>query len=445
MKSIYNVQFPKVKMSKEQVTSLIEASRKGDEEARHTLVNANMRLVHAVCKRFLNRDIEYDDLFQIGVIGLLKCIDKFNTDYDVQFSTYAVPMMVGEIQRFLRDDGMVRFSRSVKEIGYKISKEDWHDRDPQEIADILEVTLDQVLSALEFLRNRNVRSTDEVVYENDGDPITLNDQLDGDMNEGWEKQFIFREVIGRLEPRDQTIITMRYYEDKTQAEVAAFFKLSQVQISRLEKKALAQLKKMYEEEKDMARSVALGDRDKAIELLKTTTASFKEINRRTGVPVGSLSKLCKEHRPEELRAKAAAKADRERNIGKARAAREEKRKQALAQEQESSITRPKGVQIMTKLVLPSSSSAKDDKITKVDAASIPEELVKGVKEIKEKRNVQLAPVTETTQQGITSNFTYGVNGAGTKQEVTAQLTLALDMIKLLGDNETINFQLTIGK
>lgn len=451
MKSIQNVQFPKVKMSKQQVTSLIEASQKGDKEARDTLVNANMRLVHAVCKRFLNRDIEYDDLFSIGVIGLLKCIDKFNTAYNVEFSTYAVPMMMGEIQRFLRDDQLVRFSRSAKEVGYRIVKEDWHDRDPKEIADELEVTLSMVLSAFEFLRNRNVKSTEDIVTMDGERPITVGDRIHGDINDGWEDQFIFREVIDRLEPRDQTIIRMRYYDDKTQAEVAVFLKLSQVQISRLEKKALAQLKEMYEEEKDMAKA-AVGDRQQAIELLKKTSASFNEISRRTGVPVGSLSKLCKDHRPEELRKEAAARADRGRNIASARAARAEKKKQEQAKKQESSIKRPQGVQIMQKLVLPSSSKAKDDKqVTKVEASEIPDVIVQQAKEIREKRNVapkqevQLTPIPETKEEGLSSTFTYGINGSGSKQEVMAQLTLALDMIKLLGDNDTINFKLSITK
>jgi len=230
-----------------EVKDLIKKSQDGDQEARDTIVQKNMRLVWSVVQRFLNRGYEPDDLFQIGCIGLLKSVDKFDLSYDVKFSTYAVPMIIGEIQRFIRDDGSVKVSRSLKELGNKIrrakdelSKNLGRIPTISEIADYLNISAEDIILAQEA--SRQPSSIHETVYENDGDPITLLDQID-DGNEGkWFDKIALKEAIRELDERERLIVYLRYYKDQTQSEVAERLGISQVQVSRLEKKILQQMK-----------------------------------------------------------------------------------------------------------------------------------------------------------------------------------------------------------
>jgi RNA polymerase sporulation-specific sigma factor len=234
-----------------EVRELIQKSQAGDATARDTLVNANLRLVWSVVQRFINRGYEPDDLFQIGCIGLLKAVDKFDLNYEVKFSTYAVPMIIGEIQRFLRDDGSIKVSRSLKETGNRIRrvKDDLAKvlgRSPtmNEIAQELGITPEEVVLALEA--SRTPTSIHETVFENDGDPITLMDQIADDQEEKWFSKLAIKEVIGKLNEREQLIVYLRYYKDQTQSEVAERLGISQVQVSRLEKKILQQIKKQID-------------------------------------------------------------------------------------------------------------------------------------------------------------------------------------------------------
>jgi RNA polymerase sporulation-specific sigma factor len=230
-----------------EVKELIQKSQAGDQEARDLIVQKNMRLVWSVVQRFLNRGYEPDDLFQIGCIGLLKSVDKFDLTYDVKFSTYAVPMIIGEIQRFIRDDGTVKVSRSLKEMGNKIrkAKDDLSKslgRIPtvSELSEYLDIPAEDIILAQEA--GRAPSSIHETVYENDGDPITLLDQID-DGNEGkWFDKIALKEAINELDERERLIVYLRYYKDQTQSEVAARLGISQVQVSRLEKKILQQMK-----------------------------------------------------------------------------------------------------------------------------------------------------------------------------------------------------------
>nr|WP_263325846.1 RNA polymerase sporulation sigma factor SigF [Neobacillus sp. Marseille-Q6967] len=230
-----------------EVKELIKRSQDGDQDARDLIVEKNMRLVWSVVQRFLNRGYDPDDLFQIGCIGLLKSVDKFDLSYDVKFSTYAVPMIIGEIQRFIRDDGTVKVSRSLKEMGNKIRKAKDElsknlGRVPtvNEISEYLELSPEDVILAQEA--SRAPSSIHETVYENDGDPITLLDQID-DGNEGkWFDKIALKEAIRELDERERLIVYLRYYKDQTQSEVAARLGISQVQVSRLEKKILLQMK-----------------------------------------------------------------------------------------------------------------------------------------------------------------------------------------------------------
>jgi RNA polymerase sporulation-specific sigma factor len=235
-----------------EVKELIKRSQDGDQEARDTIVNRNMRLVWSVVQRFLNRGYEPDDLFQIGSIGLLKSVDKFDLSYDVKFSTYAVPMIIGEIQRFIRDDGTVKVSRSLKETSNKIRKakdelSKVYGRTPtiNEVAEHLDITPEEVVLAQEA--NRAPSSIHETVYENDGDPITLLDQIADQSEDKWFDQIALKEAVEHLDERERLIVYLRYYKDQTQSEVATRLGITQVQVSRLEKKILKQIKEQMGE------------------------------------------------------------------------------------------------------------------------------------------------------------------------------------------------------
>lgn len=234
-------------LSDSEVKKLILLSQQGDMLARDRLVNHNIRLVWSVVQRFLNRGYEPEDLFQIGSIGLLKAVDKFDLSYDVKFSTYAVPMIIGEIQRFLRDDGMVKVSRSLKELANKVRKTKDElskqlDRLPtlHEIAKMMDVEPEEIVFAQEA--NRAPTSIHETVYENDGDPITLIDQIADETETTWFDKLTLRDAITRLSEREQLIVYLRYFKDQTQSEVAERLGISQVQVSRLEKKIIARMK-----------------------------------------------------------------------------------------------------------------------------------------------------------------------------------------------------------
>lgn len=233
-------------LSNDQVRELILRSQEGDKEARDLLVEKNVRLVWSVVQRFINRGYDPEDLFQIGSIGLIKSIDKFDLSYDVRFSTYAVPMIIGEIQRFIRDDGTIKVSRSIKELGNKIriTKEELTkqlNRSPtvQEVADTLDITPEEVAQAQDAIKYPH--SIHETVYENGGEPITLLDQI-ADDDKQWFDKLTLEEAIRSLTERERLIVYLRYYKDKTQSQVAKRLGISQVQVSRLEKKILEEMK-----------------------------------------------------------------------------------------------------------------------------------------------------------------------------------------------------------
>lgn len=240
---------------------LIVLSQAGDEEARRVLVEKNMGLIHHIVKRFLNRGYEAEDLFQIGSIGLLKAIDKFDLSYEVQFSTYAVPMITGEIKRFLRDDGLIKVSRSLKENGWKIrqaSEQLRHQegREPTlcEIAQCTGLEQEDIVMALEA--NVEVESIYKSVYQSDGNEIYLVDKLADSPNgcsdtcysgTDFEKEevlnkMLLKQLLESLEEQERELIILRYYQGKTQVEVAKRLGITQVQVSRLEKKILIRMR-----------------------------------------------------------------------------------------------------------------------------------------------------------------------------------------------------------
>ncbi|MBQ8597961.1 MAG: SigF/SigG family RNA polymerase sporulation sigma factor [Lachnospiraceae bacterium] len=227
-------------------TVLIKRAQAGEKEAREVLIEQNLGLVHHIVKRFLGRGYEAEDLFQIGVIGLIKSIDKFNVAYEVKFSTYAVPLITGEIKRFIRDDGMVKVSRTLKENGMRIkyARERLNNklnREPtlEEIAVEAALTREEVVLAMEA--NIQVESIYKSVYQNDGNEIFMVDQLaDQKKNEQEEvlNHLVIDQLLSCLPQDEQKLITLRYYQDKTQTEVAKVLGISQVQVSRMEKRIL---------------------------------------------------------------------------------------------------------------------------------------------------------------------------------------------------------------
>ncbi len=234
-----------------EIKELIIKSQNGDDQAKEKIVNSNIRLIWSVVQRFLNRGYEADDLFQIGSIGLLKAVDKFDMSFDVRFSTYAVPMIIGEIQRFIRDDGTVKVSRSLKETANKVrkvkdelSKEIGRLPTIKEIADKLGILPEDVILAQEA--SRSPTSIHETVFENDGDPITLMDQISDDSQNKWFDKIALQEAIRNLSERERLIVYLRYFKDQTQSEVAERLGISQVQVSRLEKKILSNIKHQFD-------------------------------------------------------------------------------------------------------------------------------------------------------------------------------------------------------
>ena len=237
-------------LSDEEMVDLLSRSKKGEQEAREKLINCNLKLVFNLVQRFDNRGYELEDLFQIGTIGLMKAIDKFDFSYNVKFSTYAVPMIIGEIRRFLRDDSPVKVSRFLKETAYRIhrareelTKELGREPTLTEIAEELEMPREEIVNALEAVQLP--ASIHETLYQDEGDPIYILDQLsDGKEEERWFDKIALKEVLNKLPEKHKQVILMRFFQDKTQMEVARQIGLSQVQVSRIERQALKNIKEL---------------------------------------------------------------------------------------------------------------------------------------------------------------------------------------------------------
>ena len=232
--------------------ALIKRSHQGDKEARDTLFRENTGLIYSTVKRFQGRGVEREDLFQIGSIGLLKAVDHFDTSFEVKFSTYAVPMIIGEIKRYLRDDGILKVSRSLKENCVRIcrSREELEKRlgrEPgvAEIAAALELPVETVVISMEAAAE--VDSLQKIICQGEGSDISLLDRLPEKVN-GQEQalnRIFLDEMLGKLEAQERLLIYMRYYRDMTQTEIGEKMGISQVQVSRMEKRILQKLKKEY--------------------------------------------------------------------------------------------------------------------------------------------------------------------------------------------------------
>ncbi|MCD7735996.1 MAG: RNA polymerase sporulation sigma factor SigG [Lachnospiraceae bacterium] len=236
-------------LTNEEKEFLFERIRKGDENARELYIKGNLRLVLSVIKRFSNSNENVDDLFQIGCIGLMKAIDNFDTEQNVKFSTYAVPMIIGEIRRYLRDNNSIRVSRSLRDTAYKAiyAKESYtrqNLREPtvNEIAEEIGVSKEDIVYALDAIQSPV--SLYDPVYTEGGDTLYVMDQISDRKNreENWVEVISLREAMERLSEREKHIIELRFYEGRTQMEVAEEIGISQAQVSRLEKNALKSMR-----------------------------------------------------------------------------------------------------------------------------------------------------------------------------------------------------------
>ena len=236
----------------EETLELLKLAKEGDQDAKEQVITQNLGLVWAVARRFIGRGYELEDLYQIGCIGLIKCVDKFDLSYDVKFSTYAVPMIAGEIKRFLRDDGMIKVSRTLKEIAYKVNRtreeilnDTGEEPKLEEVAKILNLDMEEIVASLEA--NVEVESIHKTVYQNDGKEMYLVDKLadEKDEQEGLMNHLLVESLIASLEEHEKEIIKLRYYENKTQNQVADIIGISQVQVSRMEKKILQKMRVSY--------------------------------------------------------------------------------------------------------------------------------------------------------------------------------------------------------
>ena len=238
----------------ETIREQIRLAQQGSKEARERLVVDNAGLIWSVVKRFYGRGYDPEDLYQIGVIGLLKSIDKFDFQYDVKFSTYAVPMILGEIRRFLRDDGMIKVSRPLREtavranaVRERLMKEKNREITVLELAEAMEMKVEDLVPALEA--GREVESLSAVVYAKEGEKgLSLEECIpDQRKEENMVERILLQEALAKLSSIERRVILLRYFEDKTQMDIAKIMGISQVQVSRIEKKVLLSLRRNMEE------------------------------------------------------------------------------------------------------------------------------------------------------------------------------------------------------
>lgn len=233
-----------------QNSELLSLAKKGDNDAMNKLIELNLPLVASISKKFLNRGYEYEDIFQIGSIGLVKAINNFDLNFNVKFSTYAVPMIIGEIRRYLRDNNPIRVSRSLKDIAYKslqvrekLIRNNSKEPTVSEIAKELDLDVESVVMALDAIQDPI--SLFDPVYQDNGDAIFVMDQVQDkkDTDEHWLQEIALKEAIKKLNNREKLVLDLRFYKGRTQIEVADEIGISQAQVSRIEKNALKNMRK----------------------------------------------------------------------------------------------------------------------------------------------------------------------------------------------------------
>lgn len=236
-------------LKNDETMELLKRSREGDVSARDELIEGNLRLVLSVIQKFINRGENADDLFQVGCIGLMKAIDNFDTSLQVRFSTYGVPMIIGEVRRYLRDNSAIRVSRSMRDTAYKVMQvkekilnETLKEPTVEDVAKILGIKREEAAAALDAVQEPV--SLYEPIYSDSGDSVCGMDQISDPKNtdENWIEEIAINEAISKLSDREKNILNMRFYEGKTQMQVASEVGISQAQVSRLEKNAINRIK-----------------------------------------------------------------------------------------------------------------------------------------------------------------------------------------------------------
>ena len=239
-------------LSNKEKEELLRKVKNGDNEAREEFINGNLRLVLSVIQRFQNRGENADDLFQIGCVGLIKALDNFDLNQNVQFSTYAVPMIIGEIRRYLRDNNPIRVSRSVRDLAYKslqvkerLTKETGKEATIEQIAKVLEIDKEEIAFSLDAIQDPV--SLQEPIYNDGSESIYIMDQVKDVKNsdESWADNMTIAEALKKLNDKEKKIVIKRYFDGRTQTEVAEEIGISQAQVSRLEKNALENIKRYY--------------------------------------------------------------------------------------------------------------------------------------------------------------------------------------------------------
>lgn len=230
-----------------QTMLLVKKAQEGDDIAKTTLLEHNSPLIKSIVKRYVGKGVDYDDLYQLGCVGFLKAINNFDQNYDVKFSTYAVPMIAGEIKRFLRDDGSIKVSRAIKGLAYQIQKYIDANRDDENkisieaIAKQFNMTVADVVFTLESSR-MPISMNEKIDNDNSNSPSIMDKLVQSDTTEERLDKIVLKELISQLSVKDRKIIMLRYFRDKTQSEVAELLHVSQVQVSRLENKILQKMK-----------------------------------------------------------------------------------------------------------------------------------------------------------------------------------------------------------
>ena len=239
-------------LSTEEKEVLMRKIKQGDEKARQTFIQGNLRLVLSIIKRFYSKGENLDDIFQVGCVGLIKAIDNFDISQDVQFSTYAVPMIIGEIRRYLRDNNTIRVSRSVRDLAYRIlnmkeriNREEQREPSIEEMAKELEVSKEEIIMSLDAIQEPI--SLQEPTYCENADNICLIDQVSDKKNtdERWTQNIAILEAMKKLNDKEKMIINKRFFEGRTQMEVAEEIGISQAQVSRLERTAISHIRRIY--------------------------------------------------------------------------------------------------------------------------------------------------------------------------------------------------------
>ena len=239
-------------LSNKEKEELLRKVKNGDNEAREEFINGNLRLVLSVIQRFQNRGENADDLFQIGCVGLIKALDNFDLNQNVQFSTYAVPMIIGEIRRYLRDNNPIRVSRSVRDLAYKslqakerLTKETGKEPTIEQISKVLEIDKEEIAFSLDAIQDP--LSLQEPIYKDGSENLYIEDQVRDNKNidEKWAENLTIAQALAKLNKREKDIIARRFFDGRTQMEVAEEIGISQAQVSRLEKDAINRIRKVY--------------------------------------------------------------------------------------------------------------------------------------------------------------------------------------------------------